>query len=258
MSNDTSNTRLNDLRCDIDEIDRDLCQLIEERFSAVYDIAREKRTAGLPLFSESREEAVIAKCRALCPHNKDAVEAIYRLIFRYSKLAQKRRYNLYLVGMPNSGKSKFAGKLANMLNRRSVDTDYLVMHSERKSIDQIFDEYGEGRFRALEQEALVRTARIGGLVVATGGGILTNEANHPIIKNSGITVFLDRSIERLLCAKTRNRPLIREGEEAVIRLYTERHELYTRFADLTVDPDLPDCADIIADFFRSSIANIDF
>ena len=93
-------------------------------------------------------------------------------------------------------------------------------------------------------------AERGGHVVATGGGILTVERNIPIIKGSGIVVFLNRDISILLNAKTANRPLIRGGREAVLKLYAERIETYRKCADLIVNPDSAGCIGRILDYYK--------
>ena len=102
----------------------------------------------------------------------------------------------------------------------------------------------------LESETLLGVAERGGHVVATGGGILTVERNIPIIKGSGIVVFLNRDISILLNAKTANRPLIRGGREAVLKLYAERIETYRKCADLIVNPDSAGCIGRILDYYK--------
>ena len=81
-------------------------------------------------------------------------------------------------------------------------------------------------------------------------GILTVERNIPIIKGSGIVVFLNRDISILLNAKTANRPLIRGGREAVLKLYAERIETYRKCADLIVNPDSAGCIGRILDYYK--------
>lgn len=254
MNNDNAPDLLKELRKDLDEIDLEICQLIEERLDICLEIAKAKRSAGLPLENREREQQVLSACKRTVPRYPSQISYIFETVIQQSKLTQRKKFNLYLVGMPNSGKSRLSYRLGVELHRRSIDTDSLIMKQERRSIDELFDTYGERYFRELEHNALLNVARLGNLVVATGGGVLTYPLNQPILKNSGVTVFLDRSPESLYRAKIKNRPLIREGEEAVRKLYEERLEQYRSFADLTVDPDSPEAIGEIVSFFLSAIS----
>jgi shikimate kinase len=241
------------LRKDIDEVDDEICQLIAEREELSLQIGRIKRAAGIPLENSEREEEIFSKICARYPNQRETLNAVFSKIIERSKKLQRKSLNLYLVGMPNSGKTRVAGQLEILLRRKSADMDALIMQEEKTSIDDIFDTFGEAHFRELEHKMLIRLARQGGFIVATGGGILTHRENIPILKNSGIVIFLDRSPDRLVLAKLKNRPLIRGGAEAMIRLYNERIMDYRTNADLCVDPDSPDAAKRIADFYLSMI-----
>ena len=254
MPNNENNV-LNELRHELDEIDRDLFRLIEERMDVCLDISREKRRRGLPVFDPQRETKVIEAAVSNCSKYPDEARKICRAILDGSKAMQRRTMNIYLVGMPNCGKSKLTGKLGYELHRRSIDTDRLVMQSEKMTIDEMFDKYGEEFFRKAEHLALERAAAAGSLVVATGGGVLTYEPNIELLKNSGIIVFLNRSLDCLLHAKLKNRPLIREGKEAIIKLYTERLPVYSALSDITVDPDSEIAVEQITSYFRDFIQN---
>lgn len=50
---------------------------------------------------------------------------------------------------------------------------------------------------------------------------------------------MNRDISILLNAKTANRPLLRGGREAVLKLYAERIETYRKCADLIVNRTAP-------------------
>lgn len=247
------NDLIEELRSELDEIDSDIAELLQERYDVCLQIAREKRRNGVPLENLSREEEIIDQQTAKCPEYKAEAESVFRSVIEGSKRIQRQKLNLYLVGMPNSGKTKLASRLGLLLGRRSIDTDSLVMRSENKSIDRIFDEFGEAYFRGIEHQTLCRVAAMGSLVVATGGGILTHEENLPILKNSGVIVFLDRDPECLARARVRNRPLIRGGVDDIMRLYNERIEQYRSVSDLSVDPDDEAAVDRIAEFFLNSI-----
>ena len=61
---------------------------------------------------------------------------------------------IFLWGMPGSGKSTLGKKLANHLSYSWIDTDVSIEKSEGKTIEQIFNEEGEVKFRTLEKNCL--------------------------------------------------------------------------------------------------------
>ena len=226
---------LDGFRAEIDRIDTELARLLELRFDLCEEIGRYKRMNGLPIENCEREkELVAARTEGMLSHRSDAV-AVFRMIIRRAKRIQKEKLNLYLVGMPGSGKSRTARRLARAIEKPVADTDKLIIDKQGMSIDEIFDTHGEAFFREIESETLLGIAERGGHVVATG---------------SGIVVFLNRDISILLNAKTANRPLIRGGREAVLKLYAERIETYRKCADLIVNPDSAGYIGRILDYYK--------
>ena len=106
--------------------------------------------------------------------------------------------NIFLIGMPSSGKSTLGKRIADALHYRFVDTDRMIVRQEGLSIANIFAYAGEGYFREAEQRVL-RTIRPGGsLVVATGGGMPCFNDNMIYINATGVSVFLDVPVETLV------------------------------------------------------------
>lgn len=106
------------------------------------------------------------------------------------------------------------------------------------TIPALFVERGEPYFRVLEHEIVCRVSEGRNLVVATGGGVMTNEANVQKLKESGMIVCLTATPEVIFSRVKGNtdRPLLQgENPMAKIRaLLTTRAEAYAK-ADLTVD-----------------------
>ncbi|HEY0110857.1 MAG TPA: shikimate kinase, partial [Fibrella sp.] len=99
--------------------------------------------------------------------------------------------NIYLVGMPSSGKTTLGKRLARELHYHFIDTDRVITREEGRSIADIFAQQGEAYFREAEARVL-RTIKPGGsLVVATGGGMPCFHDNMGYIKSTGVSVFLD-------------------------------------------------------------------
>lgn len=235
--NDSELTELTTYRSEIDEIDNDIAELLIERFEIASKIAQFKRKNNLPIENNKREKEHLNAISMLSEAYTTELTRIFSAIYKNSKRIQRREMNLYLIGMPGCGKSRCGYAIANILCLPFADTDKIIMKEQGKSIDTIFDTLGESKFRDMETNVLNNLAAHGGTVVATGGGILTNPANIPIIRSSGFTVFLDRKLDQLLNQKLRNRPLIREGKDAIIRMYNERRGAYISNADYIDNPD---------------------
>src|SRR5262245_25440669 len=99
---------------------------------------------------------------------------------------------IILVGLSYSGKSIVGKMIADRLGWPFVDTDDIVVNlSGGMSIQQIFAEWGEERFRGLETQALGLACARGKAVIATGGGAVLHSGNRAMISGAGIVVWLN-------------------------------------------------------------------
>ena len=145
--------------------------------------------------------------------------------------------SLYLVGMMGSGKTSTGRPLAERLGYGFVDADAVIEQAAGCSIPEIFDRDGEAGFRSLESQVLSAISQRHSLVVATGGGVVTQPENWGLL-HSGIVIWLDVVPDQLLQrlnADSTVRPLLQtaDPEAAVNALLNERRPLYAE-ADLTV------------------------
>lgn len=142
----------------------------------------------------------------------------------------RQTQNIVLIGMPGSGKSTVGTLLAKATGRELLDTDTLVEIKTGRPIPAIIEQDGIAAFRRLETEALSEASKRSGMVIATGGGIVTVPENLPLIRQNSVCVFLNRTPDKLV---TQGRPLsIQYGVET---LYRERLPLYQAWCDLDVD-----------------------
>ena len=145
--------------------------------------------------------------------------------------------SLYLVGMMGSGKTSTGRPLAERLGYGFVDADAVIEQAAGCSIPDIFDRDGEAGFRSLESQVLSAISQRHSLVVATGGGVVTQPENWGML-HSGIVIWLDvvpyQLLQRLNADST-VRPLLQtaDPEAALNALLNERRPLYAE-ADLTV------------------------
>ena len=157
-----------------------------------------------------------------------------------STLTLKQRLagrSLYLVGMMGSGKTSTGRPLAERLGYGFVDADAVIEQAAGWGIPEIFDRDGEAGFRSLESQVLSAISQRHSLVVATGGGVVTQPENWGLL-HSGIVIWLDVVPDQLLQrlnADSTVRPLLQtaDPEAAVNALLNERRPLYAE-ADLTV------------------------
>ncbi len=163
------------------------------------------------------------------------------------RMASRMRTDIALIGMPGSGKSAIGQRLAERLGMGFIDTDALI-EEQHGIIKDIFASQGEAAFRQMELTAAQYAARRANTVISTGGGIVQTKAAMRVLKASGITVYIDRSLELLLRdTETAHRPLLARGREALIGLYEKRRALYEGGADIIVrnDAELEACVDTI-------------
>ncbi len=146
---------------------------------------------------------------------------------------------IYLVGFMGSGKTKVGRLLADRLGWNFVDLDEDIESQQQMRIADIFDRYGEQRFREIEHQALrrrVRAVQCGEpTVLALGGGAFAQPENYELIVENGVTIWLDCSLEtaRRRVEQDSNRPLARDPERFEA-LYHARRASYAR-ADFRIE-----------------------
>ena len=135
--------------------------------------------------------------------------------------------NIFLVGMPSSGKSTLGKRISDALHYHFIDTDKLIIREEGRSIAEIFAQSGEAYFREAERRVL-RTIRPGAsVVVSTGGGMPCFHDNMQYINASGVSVFLDVPVEvlvrRMLVHAQEDRPLHSPNDPELLHNLQQRY-----------------------------------
>ena len=136
------------------------------------------------------------------------------------------RNNIVITGFMGSGKSTVGEILARKLKRRFVDMDAEIEARAGMTIPQIFQRHGEEGFREMEQRLIHELALRHGLVIATGGGALIDDAMRDMMSRHGLLVCLKASKEdiRARLAADSSRPLAADWE----RLLDARQSAYAR------------------------------
>jgi shikimate kinase len=143
---------------------------------------------------------------------------------------------LFLVGFMGSGKSTVGACLAARLDRKIVDTDQRVVEREGRSIERIFAESGEDYFRRAETDVLCDIRADAPLVVATGGGLFLGAEQRRLMKDRGVTVWLDvdAATVRRRVGDGRGRPLWPTEDPVEFRAFFERRRAVYALADFRV------------------------
>ncbi|MDD3478202.1 MAG: shikimate kinase [Candidatus Izemoplasmatales bacterium] len=153
----------------------------------------------------------------------EIVEKTYRTI-------KRQITNIVLVGMPLSGKSKFARILSQSHEKQLVDTDETIEFIARKKISDIFETEGEATFRRMERNLIESLYPSHNMVISTGGGMIEDDLSMRRLRQNGVVVFLDKDVENIASQTIRNRPLIQSSKD-VYALYERRLPKYIQYAD---------------------------
>lgn len=147
-----------------------------------------------------------------------------------AEIAARITRPVVLVGLMGVGKSTVGRRLAALLRRDFVDADEAIAAAARRSIPEIFEEFGEAYFRDGERRVIARLIEERHGVIATGGGAFVDPSTRALILERGIAVWIDCDVDTLVqrTAKRNTRPLLRNGDPRTIltRLAEERRPLY--------------------------------
>jgi len=141
---------------------------------------------------------------------------------------------IFLVGLMGVGKSTIGKKLATRLGVDFIDCDQELEQRMGVTVNTIFEIEGEQGFRLRETRLLEELAAGQSGVVATGGGVVTQQVNRDILKHQDRVLYLQAPID-LLWSRLRyckNRPLLQtENPRARLKdLLLQRDPLYRQVA----------------------------
>lgn len=129
--------------------------------------------------------------------------------------------NIYLCGLPGSGKSYWGAILAKELHLPFFDTDQLLEQKYGKSCRELFQ---EGNFR--EKECAILQGLQG--VIALGGGTLVHEDSLHYVLKQGKLLYIKEDLETIRERLGDRKPANQTFESLLARLSTfEKYATYT-------------------------------
>lgn len=147
---------------------------------------------------------------------------------------------IVLVGLMGVGKTQLGQALAEKLGWEFRDSDQEIEKTGGLVITEIFDRFGEEKFRELERRVIGEVLEGKPMVLATGGGAFVQPLTREIIQARGISVWLRATLDTLVSRteRSKHRPLLQteNPRQVLAELMEKRYPVYAE-ATLTVDTD---------------------
>lgn len=143
--------------------------------------------------------------------------------------------NIVLIGMSGCGKSAIGKLLAKRIGTICIDMDDEIEKNAEMTINEIFANFGEKYFRDLETKCAQEMSKKHGVIISTGGGAVIREENMEYLKQNGIAVYIERSVDEIIKSmEVEKRPLMANGTDVLYEMEKKRAPLYKKYADITV------------------------
>jgi len=142
---------------------------------------------------------------------------------------------VFLVGFMGAGKTTVGKVLAPLLNYEFVDLDDIIEERMGMSAQSIFAKLGEAEFRRAESEALETCRERFRTVIALGGGAYVAESNRELMREIGMTIWLDCPLEVCLSrlGDDPSRPVL--GSKSEMEALLDRRRGAYMMADLVIE-----------------------
>ena len=148
--------------------------------------------------------------------------------------------NIVLTGFMGTGKTAVGRELSRLLNMKLVDVDTEIEKSRQMTINEIFKQFGELRFREIETEMIRKLSERKDVIISTGGGAVLRQENVDVLREQGIIVCLMATPETILkrTSHSSHRPLLQVEDPfgKIKELLDFRRPFYEK-ADIMIDTD---------------------
>lgn len=147
--------------------------------------------------------------------------------------------NIILIGFMGTGKTAVARMVAKRLDYDLTDTDERIEYATGLKLFEVWQKYGERRFRSEEELVLKKLQGSERQVIAVGGGVELNPHLSVYLEEGDFVVLLESTPEiiyqRLSRKNTRSLLGKKVTVETVSGLLAEKRAGYERLAHLTVN-----------------------
>ncbi len=155
---------------------------------------------------------------------------------------------IVLIGFMGSGKTTIGKLLAKKLNLKFIEMDDLTLKlSSRKNINEIFEKDGEQQFRKLELLVAKDLAKIDGVIISSGGGVVMNKSTMNYLTKNSSVVYLKTSFDKIRqqIKLKKIRPPLFKSIASAKKLLALREPLYEHFANMIVTTDNKNVGNIV-------------
>ncbi len=169
--------------------------------------------------------------------------------------------SIALIGFMATGKSTVGKALKEYLGKdyKFIETDQLIIEMAGKSIQNIFSEDGEDKFREYEIEACKKAANFKKAVISCGGGIVLNKANIENLKKTCHIVLLTASpkeiYNRILKDGKETRPVIDKEDpmKEIESALKQREPYYNISAEIVINTTDKTIDDIVGEIIKATM-----
>ena len=140
---------------------------------------------------------------------------------------------IFLIGMPGCGKTHWGEIIAQRYELPFYDLDAYIEEREQMTIAEFFKQHNEKAFREIENDFLTEIIEDADtFVMACGGGTPCYKDNMNLMKQNGLTIYLEADIDMIIDRIQQhlgNRPLLEGSEDIKSRLHQileERAPIY--------------------------------
>lgn len=146
--------------------------------------------------------------------------------------------NIVLTGFMGTGKTVIGKTLSRLLSRRLIDVDEEIEKSQGMTINEIFKNFGEPRFREIESEMIRSLSEKKDVIISAGGGAVLRQENMDAFRKNGIIICLMAKPETILrrTSHDSSRPLLQVDDplKKINKLLDFRRPFYEK-ADIMID-----------------------
>jgi shikimate kinase len=140
--------------------------------------------------------------------------------------------SIVLIGLMGAGKTSVGRRLAARLRLQFTDSDQMIEAAANRSVQEIFESYGEQAFRDCEERVVARILQTPSQVIALGGGAWKSVDTRAAVAAKAVSIWLDPDLAVLIerVQRRNSRPLLRNCDAAHVlgKLDLERRPLYAQ------------------------------